>query len=152
MQRIILAAALVAASVVTAKAETVWVGNAFVDFVSGPESCTSAFAVGDFFRLIYRPRGGPLGNGTIGFLAAVNPRSSIVMSVVDDFQAGVDYNGLSVSSTVTIKTNTASIAAWQQNPATLAATTPTVKITGRFANFFRIRDCLVQLRGNLVKR
>src|SRR3954467_15878656 len=135
MQRIFLATALLAVSVNTAKAETVWVGNGFVDSVSGTASCASTFAVGDFFRLIYRPQGVPLGNiNDISFLAAVGSQSSIAMSRQGDFQQGGSYNGLSVSSTVTIQPNTAKLLVWQQEPATLTTSTPTIKIRGRFAN------------------
>jgi len=51
MQRFTLAAALLAASVATAKAETVWIGNGFIDFVGGSATCTNTFSVGDSFRL-----------------------------------------------------------------------------------------------------
>lgn len=154
MQRIVLAAALVAGSVATAKAETVWIGNGFVDFVSGPASCTSTFVVGDFFRLVYRPRGGPLGNGIDSHLAAVGSRASVVMQVAaEDFQVGNNYAPLSVGSTVSIGTVPGGgITVWQQTPAALSAGTPTVKIRGRFSNFFRISGCFVELRGNLARR
>ncbi len=154
MHRITLAAALLAASVATAKAETVWIGNAFIDVVSGPLSCTDTFSVGDSFRVIFRPRGGPLGNGVDSHLALVGTRSSVVMRIAaDDFAAGKNYAPLSVGSTITIGTTPGGgVTVWQQTPASLAANTPAVKIVARFSNFFRISGCFLEVRANLVKR
>lgn len=154
MQRFTLAAALLAASVSAARAETVWIGNVFVDFASGPATCTSTFVVGEFFRAVFRPRGVPLANGNDSHFAAVGSRASVVMRVAtDDFRQGVNYAPLSVGSTLTIGTTPGgAVTVWQQTPASLAAGTPTVKIRARFSNFFRITGCFVELRGNLVRR
>ena len=154
MQRFTLAAALLAASVATAKAETVWIGNGFIDFVGGPSSCTGTFSVGDSFRLVFRPRGGPLGNGIDSQLALVGTRSSVIMRIAaDDFAAGKNYAPLSVGSTLTIgSTPGGAVTVWQQTPASLAANTPSVKIVARFSNFFRITGCFLEVRGKLVRR
>ena len=95
-----------------------------------------------------------LSNGIDSHLAAVGSRASVVMHVAaEDFQVGNNYAPLSVGSTVSIGTVPGGgITVWQQTPAALSAGTPTVKIRGRFSNFFRISGCFVELRGNLVRR
>ena len=153
MKRIILAAALMAATMTTgARAETVWIGNVFVDSVTGP--CTSTFGVGDFYRGVFRPRGAPLGNGVDSYLSLVGTRAGIVMRVpADTFKAGEIYQQVSVSTNVAIgNTPNGSVAAWAQTPPTPAANSPTVRISGTVMNFFRIAGCEVGLRGNLIRR
>jgi hypothetical protein len=155
MPRIVLAAALAAASLITtAKAETVFVGNAFIDYVSpSPALCVQTFKVNDYFRVIFRPRGGALGNGGDSHLAVVGPRTSFVMRVPgNDFGPSRNYVSQGVSSQAVIGAGSGGITVWQQSPGAIGAGTPNVEFKGRFANYFRIKNCFVELRGNLVKR
>jgi hypothetical protein len=153
MQRIILAVALLTASTLVAKAETVFIGNVSIDAVTGGAQCTSTFAAGDFFRGVYRPRGAPLGNGGDSYFATVSTRSSVAMVVPGgDFKTGSNYASQAVGSTVSIGTGTGAITAWQQVPATIGAGTPTVKFSGTITKYFRISPCTVTFSGILLKR
>lgn len=153
MQRIILAAVLLTASTIAVKAETVFIGNVSIDAISGSTSCTSTFAVGDFFRGVYRPRGGPLGNGGDSHFATVSTRSSVSMVAVGaDFKSGSNYASLSVGSTANIGSGTGAITASTQTPATIGAGTPSVRLSVRLTRFFRINPCTVTLSGILIKR
>jgi hypothetical protein len=153
VKRLLVIAAFAALPIGGASADTVFVGNVFIDFVSGGTSCTSTFAVNDFARVLYRPRGAALGNGAASHLAYISTRSSFVMRVPGgNFQAGVNYVGSGVSSRNSLLSNSGGITVWTQTPAALSASTPTVKISGRFANFFDIAGCFVEFSGNLVNR
>lgn len=153
MRWLILAALLAILPLRPAVADTVYVGNAFVSFVSGGAQCTSTFAVNDFARAIYRPRGAALGNGGDSYLAYVSSRSSMVMAVPNnDFQASINYAGSGVSSRAGLISKAGGITVWQQTPALVGSGTPGVTIKGRFANFFGIKDCIVEIRGNLIVR
>ncbi len=137
----------------TAHAETVYVGNSFIDFVSGDAKCTSTFTVNDTARILYRPRGAGLGNGGNGHLAYITTRSSFVMRVPgNDFQASINYVGSGVGSKANILSNSGGITVWQQAPATVGPGVPTVAIKGRFANFFAIKNCFVEFSANLLLR
>ncbi len=153
MKRLLAALAFATLPITSAAADTVFVGNVFIDFVAGGTNCTSTFAVNDTARVLYRPRGGALGNGGKGYLAYVTTRSSYVMLVQNnDFQANINYAGSGVGSKGNLISRAGGITVWQQNPPTLNAALPTVSIRGRFANFFGISNCIVEIRGNLVRR
>jgi hypothetical protein len=153
MRWFFLAAVLAVLPMRPALAETVYVGNVFISFVSEGAQCKSTFAVNDFARAIYRPRGAALGNGGDSYLAYVSSRSSMVMAVpANDFQASINYAGSGVSSRAGLISKAGAITVWQQTPAVVGSGTPSVTITGRFANFFGIKDCIVEIRGNLIVR
>jgi hypothetical protein len=153
VKRILIIASVAALPMASASADTVFVGNVFVDFVSGPANCTSTFAVGDFARALFRPRGAPLGNGADSHLAYVSTRSSLVMRVPgNNFQASVNYLGSGVGSRANLISNSGGITVWTQSPGAVSTATPNVRIRGRFANFFGITGCFVEIRGHLVKR
>jgi hypothetical protein len=152
MRRIILSAALVAVTAVSAKAETVYIGNAFIDFVSGPGSCTQTFVVGDFFRVAFRPGGGAFGNGASSHLAATGTRAGVVLRVEGgSFQTPQNYAGQIVSSSNTIASYSGAITVWQQTAGNELGV-PTIKFKGRFSNFFKLTGCFVELRGKLLRR
>lgn len=152
MRRIILSAALVMATAVSAKAETVYVGNAFVDFVSGGTTCTQTFAVGDFFRVAFRPGGAAFGNGASSHLAATGTRAAVVLRVEGgSFQTPQNYAGQIVSSTLTIGSYSGGITVWEQTAGNELGVA-TLKIRGRFSNFFKLTGCFVELRGKLLIR
>jgi hypothetical protein len=151
MKRVFLGIAIAAAALGSARAETVFVGNSFIDAVTGGASCTSTFVVGDSARVIWRPRG--LGNGADSQLTYYGSRSAFHMHLSNnDFKTGVNYAGHSIGSTGNIGTNTGGIVDWSQAPAAVAAGTPTVKVVAKIANFFRINPCTVTLRVNLIRR
>lgn len=153
MKRIVVAALLAMLPLGPALADTVYVGNAFVSFVGGGSQCTSTFQVNDSGRVMYRPRGAALGNGGDSYLAYVTSRSSMVMAVLNnDYQASINYAGSGVSSRAGLISKAGAITVWQQTPAVIGSGTASVTIKGRFANFFGIKDCFVELRGNLIVR
>ena len=153
MKQLLLIAVLVGLPLSGASADTVFVGNAFINFVAGSPTCTSTFALHDTARLLYRPRGAALGNGGDSHLAYIGARSSFVMKVANnDFRASINYVGSGVASKANVVSGAGGITVWQQAPAAVAAGTPTVSIKGRFANFFGIPNCFVEIRGNLVTR
>lgn len=153
MKRLLFAVGFAGLSFTSASAETVFAGDVFIDFVSGGTSCTSTFAVNDYARVLYRPRGAALGNGGNGYLTYVTSRSSFAMTVQsNDFQASINYAGSGVGSKANLISKAGGITVWQQSPAAAGAATPSVSIRGRFANFFGISSCIVEIRGNLVKR
>lgn len=153
MRPFLVAALLGAVSIGAAQAETVYVGNSFIDFVSGDSRCTSTFAVHDTARVLFRPRGTAFGNGANAHLAYMTTRSSFVMRVSgNDFQASVNYVGSGVGSRANLLSNSGGITVWEQSPAVIGPGTPTVAIKGRFANFFAISGCFVEISANLVAR
>ncbi len=153
MKRFVFAALLALLPIRPAVADTVFVGNVFISAVSGVSQCTSTFQANDSARVIYRPRGAGLGNGGDSYLAYVTSRSSMVMAMLNnDFQAGVNYAGSGVSSRAGLISKAGAITVWQQAPGSIGPETATVAIKGRFANFFGIRDCFVEFRGNLIVR
>jgi hypothetical protein len=153
MKKLILGLILAALPATSALAETVFVGNSFIDAVEGGSQCKSTFQVNDTARVLYRPRGGALGNGGNSYLAYVTSRSSWMMHVAgNDFQASINYGGSGVGSRANLINKTAGITVWEQTPASVTAATPTVAIRGRFANFYGIKDCFVEFRANLVNR
>jgi len=136
-----------------AVADTVFVGNSFIDFVDGGTTCTSTFAVHDTARILYRPRGAALGNGGNSHLAYITTRSSFVMQVPgNDFQDSINYVGSGVGSRANVIASSGGITVWEQAPVEVAAGTPTVSIKGRFSNFFGIKGCFVEISGHLVRR
>lgn len=147
------AAILMTLALGEAQADTVFVGNSIIDFVSGDAKCTSTFSVNDTARILYRPRGSGLGNGGNGHLAYLTTRSSFIFRVANnDFQAGVNYAGSGVGSKANILSNSGSITVWQQTPATVGPGTATVAIKGRFANFFAVKGCFVEISAYLTVR
>jgi hypothetical protein len=153
MKSLLLVAALAHLTLRAAHADTVFVGNTFISAVSGTSSCTSTFQVNDTARALYRPRGSALGNGGDSYLAYVTNRSSMVMAVLNnDFRADINYSGSGVSSRAGLISKAGGITVWQQTPANIAPGTPSVAIKGRFANFFGIKDCFVEFKGNLIVR
>jgi hypothetical protein len=153
MKRMVVAALLAMLPLDPASADTVYVGNAFVSFVGGGSQCTSTFQVNDSARILYRPRGAALGNGGDSYLAYVTGRSSMVMAVLNNsFQANINYAGSGVSSRAGLISKAGGITVWQQEPGAIGPGTPSVAIRGRFANFFGIKDCFVEFRGNLIVR
>ena len=153
MKRFIAAATVTLLTLGAAQAETVWVGNSFIDAVSGGTTCTSIFSVGDTGRLVFRPRGGALGNGGDSQLAYLSSRSAFQMIVSSgDFKTNVNYAGQSEGSTGNVGSNTGGILAWTQSPTTIGSGTPYIKVVAKFANFFRISGCSVTLRSNMIQR
>ena len=153
MKRLLMTALFAGLPLASASADTVFVGNVFIDFVSGVTKCTSTFTVNDTARVLYRPRGALLGNGGNSHLAFVTTRSSYVMLVQgNDFQANINYAASGVGGKGTLISKAGGITVWQQNPASVGAGSPTVSIRGRFANFFGVTGCFVEIRGNLVNR
>jgi hypothetical protein len=70
----------------------------------------------------------------------------------NDFQDSINYVGSGVGSRANVISSSGGITVWEQTPADVAAGTPTVSITGRFTNFFGIKNCVVEISGNLVHR
>lgn len=154
MYRTIIAAAFAALASNAANAATVWIGNGFIEAVSGGSTCTSTFTVGDFGRMLFRPRGGPLGNGGDSNLVYVTNRSAFQMQVQNgDFQTGATLVNQSEGSTGKIGTGTNQVTSWSQGPAgTIGTGTETIKVVGKFTNFFRITNCNVTIRMHLLQR
>lgn len=147
-QRIILAAALVVASSVLAKAETVYVGNAFIVAVSPTTgTCGATFQTGDFFRAVYRPKSGA-GNGADSHLALTGTRSSVVMRVPNNnFGSGINFVAQSIGSTNTRSSYGGGILGWDQT-----VSGDTIQIGGSLARFFNINPCTVTIKANMVRR
>jgi hypothetical protein len=153
MKRFLMVAALAALPVSGAAAETVFVGNVFLTFVSSDSQCASTFTVNDYARVLYRPRGAALGNSGDSYLAYVTTRSSFVMVAENnDFRANINYAGSGVSSRASLLSNAGGITVWKQTPKNIGAGTETVSIQGRFANFFAINPCIVEFSGELLLR
>lgn len=153
MKQLLLIAVFVGLPMSGAAADTVFVGNSFINFVAGGATCTSTFKLNDTAGILYRPRGAALGNGGDSHLAYIGTRSSFVMKVSNnDFRASINYAGSGVGSRANLISGAGGITVWAQAPAAVAAGTPTVSIKGRFANFFGITGCFVEIRGNLVNR
>lgn len=153
MKRFLVAAALVIAPMSGASAETVFIGNVFLDSVAGDSRCTSTFAVNDFARAIFRPRGGALGNGGDSQFAYVSTRSAFVMLVQNgDFKLHADYSSAGVGGTANLFTAPGEVIDWAQAPKSVGSTTPTVSISGTFTRFFGLADCNVGLHGNFILR
>lgn len=148
--RTLLLALAFAATLQPARAESLWVGTAFV--TEATSVCGSAATVGDFARLIYRPAGTSLGNDADSTLAYITSRASVTMFVPNNtFRANINYSGQSISSQVTITTRTGGILGWTLSPSVLATSTPRASLTARLANFFAVSGCTVSLQANLAK-
>jgi hypothetical protein len=153
MKRFLVGAALAVVSASGASAETVFIGNVFLDSVAGDSRCASTFAVNDFARAIFRPRGGALGNGGDSQFAYVTTRSAFVMLVQNgDFKLHADYSSVGVGGTANTFTAPGEVTAWKQGPKSVGSATPTVSISGEFTRFFGLADCNVGLHGNFILR
>src|SRR5688572_20315050 len=129
MKHLLLIAACVGWPMSGAAADTVFVGNSFIDFVAGGATCKSTFALHDTARILYRPRGAALGNGGNSHLAYITTRSSFVMKVPgNDFQDSINYVGSGVGSRANVISGSGGITVWEQEPAAVTAGTPTVSI------------------------
>lgn len=146
-------AALAALAAVSVHAETVWVGNAFVTAATaacGPATAGAFAAVGDFYRVIYRPAGVPLGNAADSYFAIIGQRSNFTMLVPNNtFRSGINYASRYVTSQVNFGTNGASILAWSMTPAALDASVKNASLTFTFANFFAVAGCNPTIRADL---
>jgi len=155
MKRILAGAVLALLPFSSASADTVFVGDVFIDFVSGNAQCTSTFAVNDSARVLYRPRGAAMDNGADSHLAYISTRASLVLRVANnDFRPNINYVGSGVSSRAALISNSGGITVWSQQPAVanVTAATPAINIKGRFANFFGITGCFVEIRGSVAPR
>lgn len=147
----IAALCFVACACGVARAETSWVGTAFV-MPTPPEICGTAAASGDTATLIYRPAGAAFGNGADSYLAYIGQRSNFTMLVPGAlFQAGVNYASRYVTSYIAFGSNTAGVTAWSMAPTTLSASTPSATLQATFANFYGVTGCTVTLRAALSR-
>ncbi len=154
MYRSLIAAVVAALASTAANAETVWIGNGFIEQAGGSATCTNIFKVNDFGRIVFRPRGSALGNAGDSNLVYVTTRSAFQMQVQNgDFQTNATLVSQSVSSKGKIGTGTSQVTSWSQTPAgTIGTGTETIKVVGKFTNFFRITNCNITLRMHLVQR
>lgn len=143
------AAALASCAAMSAHAETLWVGNAFVTAATQP-TCGTAANVGDYARVIFRPAGVPLGNGGNSYLAYLGQRSNFTITAVgNSFQSGINYAGQYVSSYINFGANAGGITAWALTPAAISASQQNYALTGTFANFFGVAGCTVSVQADL---
>ena len=133
-----------------ATAESLFVGDAFV-----LTSTCSTFAVGDFGRVVYRPRGSTLGNGTTDSYLSYSPsRSGITMvRVGGNFANNAPLHTYGAGSKANAIDDAAATATvWTQTPAALTAATKAIKVDATITGFFSVASCVVTLRLNLAKQ
>ena len=147
MRRLILAA-VVLWPVCCANAETLWVGNAQV--VAATPQCQGTIGTGDFYRAVYRPMGTSIGNGANSHLALFSQRSSFVMRVPNNtFQAGVNYVGQTVNSSISVASRAGGILDWQESAAFGAPARS--NIVASIANFAGTTGCTGTVSMGLVR-
>lgn len=146
MTRLSLAAVAILVSVAGARAETLWVGNAFV--VAATQQCGRSAAIGDHFRAIFRPAGSDLGNGDISHLALVTVRSSFVLRTATFQQT--NYVAQTIGSTLSIGSHSGAILDWQQSSG-FSGATPHANVTATFTRFFGVKNCTATLEINFAK-
>jgi hypothetical protein len=137
-----------------ARAETIWVGQAFIvaKQESTPGICGDAASIGDYSKIVYRPASAPLGNGADSYLSYVGRRTSLVLFVPNNtFRSGINYSGTYVSSQLNFGTKVGGVTAWSLTPTVLAADTLTATLTATFANFFGVTGCTVSWRADLER-
>lgn len=145
---IILAAALTLGSGKLANAETVYIGNVFIDAVAPTSgTCAQTFVKGDFLRAVYRPKSAG-DNGADSHLSLTGTRSNIVLRVPgNNFAGNVNYVAQSIGSSLARSSYGGGILQWTQS-----ASADTIAIEGSLAKFFNISPCTITIRGNLIKR
>jgi len=146
MTRLALLAAAILLPVVGARAESLWVGNAFVVAATG--TCGTSAKIGDAFRAIYRPKGAGLGNGADSRLALFTTRSSFALIVPNNtFRPSINYGAQTVGSTLSVGKHTGGILAWQES---FSSGVTYVRITTSLAKFFGISQCTATLEMHLT--
>lgn len=154
MKRILSGSLLLLLSAGAARAETIWVGSAFITAISEstPGVCKDAANVGDYSKITYRPAGALLGNGADSYLAYVGQRSNVTLFVPNNtFRAAINYSGSYVSSQLNFGTKVGAITAWTMTPATLDANTLKATLTATFTNFYGLTGCTAFWRADLER-
>jgi hypothetical protein len=130
------------------RAETTWLGNAFV--IAVPPACGTTVTVGDFNTILYRPAGVPLGNGADSYLALLGQRTSFTMLVPNNtFKPGINYASQYVTSLLNFGSNVGGILAWSMTPAVLSTATINARLVFTISNFFKITNCNPTFRADL---
>lgn len=149
LKTLLVALPVVALAVSGAKAETVFVGDTLV--LSTTSACGTSVTVGETARFTYRPAGDKLGNGGDSYLAYVANRSSYGMTVAGNFNAGRNYAGQGVGSSVGVSTAVGGILGWEQSPAKIGTGTGNIELTATLANYLAVKSCTVTIRSNLIQ-
>ncbi len=153
IRRIFAAAALFAvAHTGGAMAQTVWQGEVFLTSVTSPCTPNAVGSVGDFYRVIYRPK--LTGASTADALAFVGSRSDYLVTSATGsatLQGSGTYKGTYISSHASTGSTTG---AFQLTilPAPVTASALNLTITGTITNFFAVTGCDIGIRAALTQR
>ena len=146
----VLALATLAVCPSLARAETAWVGNAFI--LTATPACGNTAAAGDAQRVIHRPAGAALGNGADSYFAFVGQRANFTMMVPNNtFRAGINYAARYVSSYLNFGTANGAITAWSMSPAVMGAATNSAELTMAITNYYNIVGCNISVRADLER-
>jgi hypothetical protein len=115
-------------------------------------ACAGEVAVGDHFLAMYTPAN-VSDNGPNTFIGFFRARAAWSLRVAGLPTANETYSAMQIGSRGGFGLPTAGkVVSFSTNPATVAATTPTIVINTRISNFHEVTGCTATIQGALVLR
>jgi hypothetical protein len=150
MKRLMLASMLLAGTISTASAVEVWQGDLFATAAT-TECAAVSWSVNEFARAIFRPAN-VTDNGPNSVLVVLGGRSAQRYSVTGNLAGNGSYSATAIGSSTNIFSWNGAFSQASVKPAAPTATTVTLVVKARLANFFNVANCTLTLQGSLGKR
>ncbi len=135
-----------------ATTQKVWQGEAFVTAVTDACAPGSTAEVGDFFRIIYRPKLSSLDPAEgLSFVGSRSTYLAISQAGGAMFQGSGTYKGTYLSSRAATGSTTGAFQL-SISPLPILSGTGTITISGTITNFFAVTGCDITFRSAFTPR